>query len=341
MLILNEKFVTSTSNKSIDISYDNKDSKLQSDNVQNAIDEINEELNNKSKVVANVETATENKLTTIEIDGEEYKIEGGSNIKNLPIEEYIELPEEEKKNGDLYLVDGGLVNSPFNMTNIEVLKQSNSMNATSSDTTTEVTWNGQAQIALQYYYVNKVDLTNCKYIFYDLSTKNCYGNGETSLYGWDVFVGISKTYPARWLDNGEDAFVNGVYNRYNLSNKDYLDEKLDVSIFSGEYYIVVSATGWNATIYNITLAEDKNSHNIYYNNNKYSGGEGGTEVIANPELIGDEDILSSIEIDGVKYKIQGSVKNTHNAIYSRILPFENITPQTLSLEEEEEDNGEY
>ena len=47
------------------------------------------------------------------------------------------------------------------------------------------------------------------------------------------------------------------------------------------------------------------------------GGGGGSEVIANPELEGDEDLLEGIEIDGVKYKIpeggagaEGIIDNT-------------------------------
>lgn len=34
------------------------------------------------------------------------------------------------------------------------------------------------------------------------------------------------------------------------------------------------------------------------------GGQGGSTVVANPELAGDEDTLTGIEVDGTKYKVE-------------------------------------
>lgn len=56
----------------------------------------------------------------------------------------------------------------------------------------------------------------------------------------------------------------------------------------------------------INIAVDKKIINAESIENWNEGGGGGTEVIANPELEGNEDALTGLEVDGTKYKVDAS-----------------------------------
>ena len=63
----------------------------------------------------------------------------------------------------------------------------------------------------------------------------------------------------------------------------------------------------------INIAVDKKIINAESIENWNEGGGGGTEVIANPELEGDEDALTGLEVDGTKYKVPEQVNSDWNA----------------------------
>ena len=140
---------------------------------------------------------------------------------------------------------------PIDMSNITVYK-ANSMSALSDDTDTILNWNNGSQITLTIAYTIPIDVTNISKLKYDLQTRSCWGNGQQALKpNWYVQIGIMSTFPTTYLDGAYSdlSFVAGNY--FPNSNTDYGTQEIDVSSLSGNYYFVINAHGWNASIKNL------------------------------------------------------------------------------------------
>ena len=140
---------------------------------------------------------------------------------------------------------------PIDMSNITVYRAS-SMFALSDDTDTILNWDNGSQITLTIAYTIPIDVTNISKLKYDLQTRSCWGNGQQALkQNWYVQIGIMSTFPTTYLDGAYNDldFVAGNY--FPNSNTDYGTQEIDVSNLSGNYYFVVNAHGWNASIKNL------------------------------------------------------------------------------------------
>ena len=140
---------------------------------------------------------------------------------------------------------------PIDMTNITVYRTS-SMFALSDDTDTIFGWDSGSQIALTVAYTIPIDVTNISKLKYDLQTRSCWGNGQQALRpSWYLQIGIMSTFPTSYLDGAYSDldFVAGNY--FPNSNTDYGTQEIDVSNLSGDYYLVINAHGWNASIKNL------------------------------------------------------------------------------------------
>lgn len=260
-----------------------------------AVKDIQDSMNDNLVITNNVTnswfnfTISENKLT---IPGKTvstiysvigYKIKGGggsggASAIEKTLSEYNALTPAEKTNGAIYMVsnDGRDTDTPLNMSNITVFRESNT-NATSSVDETVVSWDGGSQIGLNYYYTAPVDVTGVKSIKYNLTTGSCYGGGaEAQRESWRFYVGVTSEPITSFKYDTSKMLV---FNEYRLSNTTYTDKQctLDVSEISGFVYLTVFAHGWNATLTNVVISKAGESVNkIYYMGTEYANTNGGS-----------------------------------------------------------------
>lgn len=204
--------------------------------------------------------------------------------KEITASDYNELTTEQKNDGTLYLINGTSgITVPIE--NISIGKYIENtyvcQTAVSQDGKSIISeWYGGSNIGNDFWLLDKIDVTNYTYIKYDLELGTCYG---TSSANWYYTVGLMPSVPNDWYYAGDSRYV--VKKSYTNQNISYTDETLDVSSLTGEYYIIVVAHGWNATLDNIRLiSEDVQPNRIYFmdaefgNNVGGSSGGGGTKT---------------------------------------------------------------
>lgn len=110
-------------------------------------------------------------------------------------------------------------------------------------------WDGSQSIGANVHITNPIDVTDLSTLKYELKTLSCYGNGsQAQQVRWNVMVGLMQTAPSGIInaEYSQAGFVAG--NDFAYSNTDYGTQTIDVSALSGNYYFVVVAHGWNASV---------------------------------------------------------------------------------------------
>ena len=203
---------------------------------------------------------------------------GGAGAIEKTQSEYDALTPAQKTNGSIYMVsnDGETIDTPLNMSDITVFRESNT-NATSSVDETVVSWDGGSQIGLNYYYTAPVDVTGVKSIKYNLTTGSCYGGGaEAQRESWRFYVGVTLN-PITSFQYDTSKMLS--FNEHRFSNTTYTDEQctIDVSEISGFVYLTILAHGWNATLTDVVISKDgKPVNKIYYMGTEYANTNGGS-----------------------------------------------------------------
>lgn len=256
-------------------------------------------------VVANpVGTAT-GTLETVQIDNTIYELASGTEVDELTLSEYNQLPTTTKNDGKVRFIPHSDVGASqaADMTTQGFYENPSNMNVTDTTSTkTTVTWGGGVQIGCSYYYTTAIDVTDWDRITFDVRTGSCYGGGASAQQpSWDFIIGL--------LDYEIDSAVNlpasssvwKVVADLSASNHDYSGTELDVSNLTGELYLTVVCHGWNATVENITLS----TLGGYPSQIKYMSE---TYGIANIEELteGDYQVLTNVE------KNNGTVYFTHD-----------------------------
>lgn len=116
-------------------------------------------------------------------------------------------------------------------------------------------WDGSQSIGANVYVTNPIDVTDLSTLKYELKTLSCYGNGsQAQRTSWNVMVGLMQTAPSGIInaEYSQAGFVAG--NDFAYSNTDYGTQTIDVSALSGNYYFVVVAHGWNASVSDLRCA---------------------------------------------------------------------------------------
>lgn len=204
--------------------------------------------------------------------------------KEITASDYNELTTEQKNDGTLYLINGtsGIT---VQVEDISIGKYIESAYVCQDEVTEDGTgvisyYYDGSQIGNDFWLTDKVDVTNYTYIKYDLELGTCYG---TSSSNWYYTVGLMSSIPSNWYYAGDSRYA--VKNSYTNQERSYTDETLDVSNLTGEYYIIVVAHGWNATLDNIRLvSENIQPNRIYFMDTEFgnnSGGSSGGETKTN------------------------------------------------------------
>lgn len=172
---------------------------------------------------------------------------GGGSVENGVVgihkSDYEALPEADKNNGSLYMVDTETTypTHEIDMSNITKFEEgSTHITATSDSLTTIASPSGQS-IGATYYY-NKINVTNITEIVGHIKTTGQYTPHQDRL---SLTIGLCSTAPDAIASNYTDLGY-AVYDKTAITGEK--DFKLDVSNLTGEYYIVVNCPGWTATI---------------------------------------------------------------------------------------------
>ena len=210
-----------------------------------------------TEVVANpVGTAT-GTLETVQIDSTIYELAGGTEVDELTLSEYNLLPTATKNDGTIRFIpaDATSESEAIDMEHATSFVEPGGCMAfeATSNTLTTVSYLGGVYIGLAYYYTTKVDVTDWDKLIMDIHTGSCYGGGSQSTQqSFNLYIGLFENAIQARFDPISAQWVTSI--NYNLSNHDYSNTEIDVSELTGEYYLTVSAPGWNATIENIRLA---------------------------------------------------------------------------------------
>ena len=204
----------------------------------------------------------------------------GASIIGLSMSEYGALTPAEKHDEDkLYMVETDEDITPLYMADITKYQQSNVEITTTQDTTT-LTWTSGSSIGQTFYYTTPIDLTDVDKIRYTIVTGGCFNTDS----GWspnpirDLGIGVRDTAPSGVVLINSMNFT--VYNEYKDTdvNSTFIDEELDVSGLSGNYYLIGTAAGWNAVITNIVLVNSiEQERRIYWDDKNWSGRNEGSE----------------------------------------------------------------
>ena len=238
--------------------------------------------------------------------------------KEVTASDYNELTTEQKNDGTLYLINGTSgITVPVEDISIGKYIENASccQNEVTEDETGVISYfYGGSQIGNDFWLLDKVDVTNYTYLKYDLELGTCYG---TSNPNWYYTVGLMDSVPSDWIYAGDSRYI--VKNSYTTQERSYTDETLDVSALTGEYYIIVVAHGWNATLNNIRLvSEDVQPNRIYFMDtefaNNISGGGGiKTSIFTNSSTSNPATITFSKPITDYDF-ITFQVRSGSNAI---------------------------
>ena len=230
--------------------------------------------------------------------------------KEVTASEYAALTTAQKNNGILYLANGTTgVTVPIE--NISIGKYIENASCCQD----EVSSNGKgvisyyyggSQIGNDFWLLDKVDVTDYTYLKYDLDLGTCYGTYSAN---WYYTVGLMSSIPSTWIYAGDSGYA--VKKSYTNQSVSYTDEALDVSNLTGEYYIVVVAHGWNATLDNIRLVSVNTQPNrIYFMSTEFANNQGGVtkEVLfhntgtTNPSTITFTDALT--DYDEIRFMLR-------------------------------------
>lgn len=237
-------------------------------------------------VEANPSGSATSTLTKLRVDDTIYGISGGggggASIIGLSMSEYRALTPTEKHDEEkLYMVETDEDITPLNMANMTKY-QGGSVGISSTSDTTTLTWSSGTDIGQTYYYTNPIDLTDVDKIRYTIVTGGCFNTDS----GWapnpvrDLGIGVRDTAPSGVVLISSMNFV--VYNEYEDTdvNSTFIDEELDVSGLSGNYYLIGTAAGWNAVITNIVLVNSiDQERRIYWDDKNWAGGTSGANQI--------------------------------------------------------------
>ncbi|HAH17802.1 MAG TPA: hypothetical protein DCL29_02150 [Eubacterium sp.] len=236
-----------------------------------------------SSVIPNPTDPATDTLNTIEIDNIVYDLPGGgsgsANFIGLPASDYTLLPIAEKEDQTkMYMVTADEDITPVDMyTGATKFVESDATLTFDSTTQTTLGYTSGGYIGQCCYYA-PVDLTDVETIKYELVTGETYGSKMSQHNDLrNLGIGIKDTAPTGFTYHSSIGYTK--YNQYhdiNDANKTFTEEEIDVSMYTGTYYIVVTACGWNMVLSNIRLCSaGQGGRTIYWNNETWSGGGGG------------------------------------------------------------------
>ena len=212
---------------------------------------------------------------------------GDASAEEMTLAEYSGLTEQQKNDGTIRFIPAGSGSEALttvDMTDITVYKEGSMDASAVSSSEIDVTWNGGQQIGCNFDFNTPINVTDYDRITFKVTNGSCYDNGTQAMYPrWNMMIGLMSA-PLGELTNIEPTDSRWiVVADMPLSNHVY-EETLDVSGLTGNYYIVISAHGWNTTIEDITLRQGGDyPSQIRYMSKTYGissgSGEGG-----NPEL---------------------------------------------------------
>ena len=114
------------------------------------------------------------------------------------------------------------------------------------------TWDGNTNIGATCYITNPINVTNINKLYYELETKNCYGNGSTAQQAnWNIMIGLMQTAPSDIISATYDSAGFAAGDNFANSNTNYGTQEIDVSNLTGNYYFTFVSHGWNASISNL------------------------------------------------------------------------------------------
>lgn len=199
-----------------------------------------------------------NNLTITSIDGVVYtKDEPVVFAEEMTLDEYNALTTVEKNDGTIRFIPASAVgsSSAINMSSIHAYIEDNS-NCSDTSTTDEtvITCIMGSGIGNSFYYTNAIDVTDWDKITFDVVTGTCYPT-TSSHPAWFLQIGLMQSAPSQSVSVTTDSPAWAVVKGYSDqdASSSFTDQELDVSNLTGNYYLVVSAHGWNATISDFTL----------------------------------------------------------------------------------------
>ena len=140
----------------------------------------------------------------------------------------------------------------IDMSNITKVGVTSSMNYIPYYTSIISTWNSGSAIAANGYITTPIDVTNINKLYYELETKNCWGNGSQALQDrWKVMVGLMQTPITSAVEVPFDQAGFSAGEDFAYSNTNYGTQEIDVSNLTGNYYFTFVTHGWNAMISNL------------------------------------------------------------------------------------------
>ena len=218
----------------------------------------------------------------IYLNGRQYSGDG-SQLEQTTLQEYNALTPAQQRNGKARFIPKSNISQhlDIDMSGIQsYVERDYVMQVTAStDDFTTITYNGDVYIGCTYYYTTKIDVTKWDVLTMDIHTGSCYGGGSAATQDrFRLYVGLLRQAPSGIIDATQITWDACAI--CSLSNHDYSETSIDVSGLSGEYYIVVSPTGWNATIEKIQLGiPGGNPSQIKYMGETYGLPEKTSEII--------------------------------------------------------------
>ena len=202
----------------------------------------------------------------------------GNPLKQVTSSQYKNLTTPQKKDRDtLYLInDANDTITNIDMSNITIYHETNATIVDTSSSQTDFEWSSGSLIGQTCYYTPKVDLTNIDIITYDLITEApSYGSTYGYNYVRNLAIGVNPTAPPSntYCYTNLTFTKNNIYTDITDLDKTLIGEELDVSDLTGEYYIIMAAAGWNASVQNmqtVTYAEETSRPKIIYRDTDYT-----------------------------------------------------------------------
>lgn len=201
---------------------------------------------------------------------------GTGSFVGLTKSQYDALPTADKEDtSKLYLVQegGGETDVPIDMSGGTVNQESN-MSITPSQDKVTSEWNGGMSIGGQYF-TTPIDLTDITKLKWTVKTTTCYGHNNSNVEeqtnaNWQLIVGIVQSIPSGWITPSN--YVTSKIFKYTNTTYSASECELDVSNYTGTYYVVIILHGWNAVVSDLkgtTIVENVTRH-TYWNNAKWA-----------------------------------------------------------------------
>lgn len=182
---------------------------------------------------------------------------GGAGADEMTLDEYNALTISQKNDGTIRFIPASSIgsSSAINMSSIHAYIEDNS-NCSDTSTTDEtvIACLMGTGIGNSFYYTNAIDVTDWDKITFDVVTGTCYPT-TSSHPAWFLQIGLMQNAPSQTVNVTTDSSAWAVVKGYSDqdASSSFTDQELDVSNLTGNYYLVVSAHGWNATISDFTL----------------------------------------------------------------------------------------